>query len=118
MGLNDSLEDYENKQLLINTKMSPTTLRLNTKNLQGIFPMEIFAPWDDSYFKKLNKSSKILPPNLDGNSFNKCNVRTKQFKTLTKNNFPDVGLNNQLNLFMSYSLSSDSIWTHHAIEMP
>ena len=117
MGLSSTLSNYKTN----NSSEKPNchkNFEMYHQKLQRINPTGVYAPWDDSYFKKLNKSSKILPPNLDGNSFNKCNVRTKQFKTLTKNNFPDVGLNNQLNLFMSYSLSSDSIWTHHAIEMP
>ena len=28
-----------------------------------------------------------------------------------------VGINNELNLFISYNLSLDSIWTHHVISM-
>ena len=50
MVISASLVDNKNKQFFTNMKTSPTALILNTKTLQGSYPIEICAPWEDSYF--------------------------------------------------------------------
>ena len=73
MGLIVTLVDYKNKQLFANTKISPTTLRLDIKNLQGINPIGLCSHWSYSYIhnwkiiksltkKHMNTSWKALDP--------------------------------------------------------
>ena len=45
MGLCVPWDDYKNKQFFTNMKIKQTTLRCNTKHIQGTNPMVLSAPW-------------------------------------------------------------------------
>ena len=61
------------------TSKSHKNLEISHHKLQRNNPMRLCVPWTNSYLQNL-----INTPNLDGPSFNNCNVYTNFFKTLTK----------------------------------
>ena len=51
MGVIVSWASYKNKQLYTDMKIKQTNLGCDTKDLQGINPIVLFYPWDDTYLQ-------------------------------------------------------------------